>query len=74
MAFFYALPITLGLLCALPVALVLLCALLYVRLSKSKIAVAILTQDNNNFEKIRIELNQKIDDLFQEKSILQKKR
>jgi DNA recombination protein RmuC len=73
MAFFYALPVALGLLCALPVALVLLCALLYVRLSKNKIAVAILTQDNNNFEKIRIELNQKIDDLFQEKSILQHK-
>ncbi len=66
MVFFYAIPVSLGLLC-------ILCALLYIKLSKSKVVIAILTQANDNFEKIRVELTQQINDLFQEKSTLQLK-
>ncbi len=63
MIFFYAIPIALGL----------LCAVLYLKLGNSKIAMASLAQASNDFERIRTELNQQINDLFQEKSTLQLK-
>lgn len=63
MIFFYAIPIALGL----------LCAILYLKLGNSKIAMASLVQASNDFERIRTELNQQINDLFQEKSTLQLK-
>lgn len=66
MIFLYALPITLGI-------FGILCIALYMKLSKSKVALAILTQANDNFERIRIELTQQINDLFQGKSTLQLK-